>query len=144
LTSPRESRPARKYGIPAEAAFVASHRSDGDIKDHPDYAAAKAGGNAAAVRLVEAKAAPESIEAAMAFGPDVIYAPVVAQEASGHNAIPATMAAFYATHGEARVDTRIVQAVRALPYRCRRHGTHRRASRLRWSGCQGRPLRSGR
>ena len=46
---------------------------------------------------------PDQIEAAHnRFGPDVTYVPVVAQEASGHNAIPRTLAEFYAARAGAR------------------------------------------
>jgi adenine/guanine phosphoribosyltransferase-like PRPP-binding protein len=100
----------RGMGIPTEARFIFSHRSDSALKVHPDFKAAKRGDVEAAARLVEAAASPTLIEKAKALGPDAIFAPVAANEASGPNAIPALAAALCAAHAGARTDGRICQA----------------------------------
>lgn len=105
----------RRHGIPESAGeIVSSYRDDKVIKAHADYKAAKAGDGEAALRLVEATVEPKTIEQARTqFGPDAIYAPVVAREATGHNAIPANLAAYYAEHAGGTVSGEIVQANRA-------------------------------
>jgi hypothetical protein len=58
---------------------------------------------------------PETVEEARSrFGADVIYAAPHAEEASGRNAIPRTMARYYAQATGASTDTGIVQSVRAF------------------------------
>jgi hypothetical protein len=106
----------RRKGIPPSASQpIASFRTDQPLKRHPDYRAAKSGDAAAAVRLIEALVQPDQIEAAHnRFGPDVTYVPVVAQEASGHNAIPRTLAEFYAARAGARTAQGIYQANRTF------------------------------
>lgn len=101
----------RAHGIPREANVpVASYKTDTDIKAHPDYRAAKSGDPAAAVRLVQAVVKPETVaEAESRFGSDVIYVPVTAREASGDNAIPGTLARYYAEATGAETETGIVQ-----------------------------------
>lgn len=107
---------ARVHGFDEKAGEILSdYRDDTAIKAHPDYVAAKAGDDAAADRFVGAMIKPESLEQAKRrFGADAIYAPVVAEEAKGHNAIPVHMAQFYAAHAGGSVDTAIIQANRAF------------------------------
>ncbi|TPN11739.1 LPD5 domain-containing protein [Mesorhizobium sp. B2-1-2] len=105
----------RMQGIPASAVSIAPFTSDGQIKAHPDYRAAKAGDQKAAERMVADLVPDSSLEdAAEAFGTDVIYAPVIAHEASGHNAIPWTLANYYAARTGAEAATDIYQANRAF------------------------------
>jgi hypothetical protein len=87
----------RQRGIPASAAAIATFRSADDLKAHPDYVAAKAGNREATVRLVNDLVRPEQIAMARAkFGADTLFVPVVAEEATGHNAIPEALARYYA------------------------------------------------
>lgn len=66
----------------------------------------------AAARLVQALVKPESIQAAKdAFGKDVIYLPVHAEEASGRY-IPNLLAAHYAANTGAAIDTEVTQTNR--------------------------------
>ena len=112
-----QSRPAepRRHGIPDSAGeIISSHRDDKAIKASADYAAAKAGDNDAALRLVKATVDPATInEARQRFGPDAIYTPVAAREAGGHNKIPHALAVLYAHEAGGTVDDSIVQANRA-------------------------------
>lgn len=88
-------REVRVNGIPAAAQnVIAPHSIDTAIKAHPDYRAAKSGDALAALRMVEAILTPETLGKIRALGPDVIYAPVIAVEQSGHNAIPMAMASY--------------------------------------------------
>jgi hypothetical protein len=105
----------RSLGVPREAGeIIADYRSDQEIKRHPDYRAAKAGDNAAAVRFVSDIVKPDSVAAArQRFGADVIYAPVIAEEASGHNSIPRTLAEYYAATTGGRTASGILQTNRA-------------------------------
>lgn len=106
---------SRQHGIPAAAIVISSYANDRPLKAHVDYKAAKAGDTQAAVRLVRDVVKPGTIEAARkSFGTDVIFTPVVALEASGHNAIPWTLAEFFAANAGARTTIDIVQANRAF------------------------------
>jgi hypothetical protein len=106
----------RRHGFSADAAVpVATSASIDALKAHPDYAAAKAGDIAAATRLVADLVSKENVEEAKRrFGSDVIYLPVVAQEASGHNALPRALATYYAVGTGARAGHGIIQANRAF------------------------------
>lgn len=87
----------RRTGLPASAAVMQSHRNFHALKRHPDYNAAKSGDYAAAFRLVRDNVSDELIaQARQQFGPDAIYAPVVAIEQQGYNAIPGRLAQRYA------------------------------------------------
>lgn len=106
---------ARSLGIPKMAdPPIFSHSDSARLKDHPDYTAAKAGDRAAAIRFVSDIVDPVTVdEARRRFGEDVIYAPAAAEEASGRNAIPATLAAYYAEFAGGTVEPNIIQTVRA-------------------------------
>jgi hypothetical protein len=105
----------RQYGIPADAPTITTFKSDEGIKAHRDYKAAKSGDRAAAARLVSGLVRPEQVETALAkFGPDTLYVPVVAEEATGHNAIPEFLARYYAEATGADVARGIRQTVRAF------------------------------
>lgn len=111
----QEGGAVRSAGIPKDAALVADFRNDIPLKRHADYKAAKAGDMDAAARLVQAVVKTDSLEAAKkAFGGDVIYVPVHAEEASGRNKIPNALALYYAAETGAEVDDSIVQANRAF------------------------------
>ncbi len=105
----------RKLGIPREAGkAISSHSSMDALRAHPDYRAAKSGDAHAAVRLVSDLVQTETAkEARRRFGPDVVFAAAMAEESSGANAIPRTLAEYYAAITGGTVDGSIVQAVRA-------------------------------
>jgi len=104
--------PAREFGLPSEAGTpVFAFRNDQPMKRHPNYTAAKSGDIAAAARLVGDIVPRANLEeAARRFGKDAIYVPVHAEEASGRNALPATLAVYYADEAGGRVSSDIVQA----------------------------------
>lgn len=110
------SKAARSTGFDkASGTVVADFKNDNPLKAHVDYKSAKAGDVAAAARLVQALVKPESIEAAKkAFGDDVIYVPVHAEEASGRNKIPGMLAHLYSDRTGGSVDLDIMQANRAF------------------------------
>ncbi len=65
--------------------------SNGAAQAHPDYAAAKAGDDAAALKLARDMVAPEYVKAirdALPAGAKPTIVPVMAREASGNNRIP--------------------------------------------------------
>ncbi|HET6631518.1 MAG TPA: PLxRFG domain-containing protein [Rhodanobacteraceae bacterium] len=104
---------ARTEALPATAATPAAlWRNDKPLKALPEYAAAKAGDAAAAVRLVERVAQP-LLQQAAGWGPNVIYVAPHAEEVAGPNAIPRTLAAYLAVHTGGTPDTSIVQTNRA-------------------------------
>nr|WP_272904202.1 anti-CBASS Acb1 family protein [Xanthobacter agilis] len=106
----------RTDGVPREAGeVVSSFTSDAEMKAHPAYAAAKAGDPDAAVEIVRDLMKPEVIaKAGKRFGPDAVYAPVLAVEATGRNKIPVMMAARLAEETGAQADALVVQSVRAF------------------------------
>lgn len=106
----------RQFGVPAAAgAPISSFKNDQEMKANPDYRAAKTGDVAAAARMVTALVKPETVhDAAKRFGPDVVYAPVLAIEAGGYNAIPKALADFYATSTDAAVTDDINQVSKAF------------------------------
>jgi hypothetical protein len=110
------SHEARRQGIPPAAdPPLQSFRNTTPLKAHPDYAAAKAGDRAAAVRLVTDLVPQKTLdEAAERFGPGAIFAAAHAEEASGRNAIPTTLADLLAAATDGRADDGIVQANRAF------------------------------
>ncbi|MBX6420186.1 MAG: hypothetical protein IRZ06_04135, partial [Nevskia sp.] len=129
-----EGQPAvRSTGFDkASGTVVADFKNDIPLKANPDYKAAKAGDTDAAVRLVKALVKPESIEAARAFGKDVTYVPVHAEEAAGLNKIPSALAAYYAKQTGADVGGTIVQTNRA--YHTGANAMERLLARAEFSG----------
>lgn len=103
----------RELGLPADVPEITSMRNTNELKAHPDYTAAKAGDVQAAARLVQDLVKPEQLEAARALG-EAIWAAPHAQEASGPNAIPNTLAVHYAGATGGSVDESIVQANRTF------------------------------
>jgi hypothetical protein len=105
----------RSAAIPRTATVIASYASDADIKSDPDYRAAKDGDQEAAARMVERVVKPENIaQAATAFGAEVTYVPVIAEEATGKNKIPELTAHLYAISTGASVTDEIIQSSRAF------------------------------
>lgn len=109
------SAPVRTIAFPKTVdPPIASYAKDTEIKAHADYKAAKGGDAAAAARLVVDVVKPETVQlAGQRFGADAIYAPVIAREAAGDNAIPEAVAHFYAGSTGAAVADQIVQVSRA-------------------------------
>lgn len=104
----------RTKGIPASIQSpISLWRNDQPLKAHASYKAAKAGDPQAAVDLIRTVAQPLAAQAT-AFDTDVIYIAPHAIEASGKNAIPATLAAYLAAANGSRLDTEIVQSNRAF------------------------------
>ena len=108
------SRAQGGRGLPNDVEPVFDYRNDIPLKSHPDYKAAKAGDMDAAARLVRDMVKPESLEASRKLGPDVIYVPVHAEEATGKNKIPNMLAMEHAKAAGALVDSSIVQTNKAF------------------------------
>ena len=106
----------RKQGIPKEAdPPISSYTKDSDIKAHKDYRAAKAGDVEAAARLIPDLVKAGTIAAAKnRFGSDVFYAPVIAEESGGHNAIPEALARYHAGKTQADLSNDIIQTSQAF------------------------------
>lgn len=97
LSRAPEQQTPRTSAFPADAALLADFRNDEPLKRHADYRAAKSGDADAAAELVKQLVKSDTLEAArQRFGSDVAYLPVMAQEASGKNAIPNALASYYA------------------------------------------------
>ena len=106
---------AREAGLPAKTEAISSHADPSILKARPEYAAAKAGDVQAAARLVEATVKPSTFKEALdKFGTDALYTPVVAEEATGPNRIPAALAELYAARTGADTARGIVQVTRAF------------------------------
>ena len=103
----------------------------GSADKHPRYAEAKSGGEDAAVELVNDLVSDSAVERVRAMIGDKkpTIVPVMAEEQTGHNAIPAAYAIKLAQDLELPLDGGIVQAVRArrtgtgADYRLANHST---------------------
>lgn len=105
----------RAKGFPAGVEVIAPFTSDAEIKANADYRAAKSGDAGAATRLAFALFPSMLIRRARArFGTDVIYAPVVAEEASGDNRIPHALARHIQMATGAEFSADILQSKRAF------------------------------
>ena len=111
-----ENPPApRTQGLPAGSKTMWIWRNVSKLKAHPDYAAAKAGDPAAAIRVVEDVVDDKTISKAReAFGTDVIYVPVFARERAGTNKLPIATAAVLASATGAQVRYDILQTNEAF------------------------------
>lgn len=87
---------------------------DATLKAHPDYRAAKAGDQAAAVNVVWDLATDYLVKVVEKLPRDVIYVAPFAREATGDNAIPQVMAAACASLAGGNVDNEIVQVTRVF------------------------------
>ncbi|MCX5819737.1 MAG: hypothetical protein NT047_07485 [Deltaproteobacteria bacterium] len=124
----------RRHAIPEKAGrIIASNNDFKKLTAHADFPAAKKGNKAAAVRLVQALVKPETVaEAEKRFGAGAIYAAPHAAEATGRNAIPVTLAEYYAAKTDGTADSNIVQSVRAFHTGAK--AMDRLISRVRFSG----------
>lgn len=111
----REEGRARAVGVPRAAGETAAlWRNDQPLKRDVDYRAAKAGDSEAAIRLIDRNAAPLAEQAKERWGSDVTFVAPHAEEATGKNAIPQTLAAYLAAHTGGEVDRGIVQTNRTF------------------------------
>lgn len=106
----------------------------GSAEKHPDYAAAKSGDIDAAKRLVDDIVTEEALNRVgeiIGEGEPVVV-PVIAEEATGANRIPAAYSAKIAKHFGLPVDPAIVQTVRA--YHTGANADHRLANHAVFDG----------
>ena len=123
----------RQVGFRSTVQDLTSHNDDSAIKADENYKAAKAGDAEAAARLVDATVDRATLDQAKAkFGPEAIYTPVTAEEATGHNAIPHALAALYADETGAKVATEVHQVNRA--FHTGAGAMERLANRARFAG----------
>ena len=112
---PKSSYTVREHGFPVEAGMpFFLFTDDATLKAHPDYRAAKAGDQAAAVNVVWDLAADYLLKVVDKLPRDVIYVAPFAREATGDNAIPQVMAAACASLAGGNVDNEIVQVTRVF------------------------------
>jgi N12 class adenine-specific DNA methylase len=107
----------RSQGVPKAAAeTVHTFTKDADIKAHARYREAKAGDWQAAVAVVDDLVPDVDLQRARErFGTDVVYVPVIAEEASGRNKLPNALAELYAQATGAAVEpSAITQVNRAF------------------------------
>ncbi len=125
---------ATRRAWPADFPPVALHGAETQVKQHPAYAAAKAGDMPSAAILVKALANVEVISALIAThkASRPILLPVYAIESAGNNPIPQALAHYIAAHAGWNVDNQIVQANRVG--RTGRDGYYRLAVQPRFDG----------
>lgn len=100
---------------PAATLPLGVWREMSALREHPDYASAKAGNPEAAARLISDVMTPQLIAQARAkFGESAIFVPVHAIEANGENMLPRTYAQALASATGGSVSQGIVQANRAF------------------------------
>jgi orotate phosphoribosyltransferase len=112
---PKSTYTVREYGFPADADrpyFLFA--DDTTLKAHPDYRAAKAGDQAAAVSVVWDIAAEYLARVVAQLSKDVIFVAPFAREATGDNAIPQVIAAACAALTGGKIDNEIVQVTRVF------------------------------
>lgn len=107
-------------------------RQDRELKAHPAYRQAKAGDKDAALELVLDVAVAGLYEHRDRFGSGVLFVAPHAEEATGDNAIPQTLAAVCAAIFQAQVDTEIVQSDRV--YHTGADPMERMAARAQFQG----------
>lgn len=113
--APKSSAAMRSQGLPADVVEIHGARNTDALKAHADYAEAKAGDAGAAARLVTDLVTPADIAAArQKVGGGAVWAFPHAEEATGHNMIPAMMASRYAAETGGTVAEPIVQVNRAF------------------------------
>jgi proteasome lid subunit RPN8/RPN11 len=128
---------AAYYGNPANAprrpiAKIRLMTSPAALKAHPDYEAAKAGDRAAAIRVASSLSKADKIQALAADHPGAVLVPVLAEEATGSNQLPAALAAVINVATGLKVDHGIVQSVRA--HRTGQGHLYRMAHRPKFTG----------
>jgi hypoxanthine phosphoribosyltransferase len=104
----------RLKGFPSGLAVLALFQADTALKAYAGYPAAKAGDASAALDLVIELAVPWLYANSNRFVAGLNYVAPHAQEATGDNAIPQTLAAVCAAVHRGKVDTEIVQIDRVF------------------------------
>ena len=102
----------RSKGMPAEIVVVSLFTQDASLKAHPAYRQAKAGDKDAALELVIDVVVSWLYAQRERFPPGLVFVAPHAQEATGDNAIPQTLASVCAAIYEGKPDTEIVQSDR--------------------------------
>ena len=102
----------RSKGLPVEIVGVSLFAQDAPLKSHPAYRQAKAGDKDAALELVIEVAVSWLYAQRERFPPGLLFVAPHAQEATGDNAIPQTLASVCAAIYEGKADTEIVQSDR--------------------------------
>jgi len=102
----------RSKGLPVEIVVVSLFAQDAPLKSHPAYRQAKAGDKDAALELVIEVAVSWLYAQCERFPPGLLFVAPHAQEATGDNAIPQTLASVCAAIYEGKADTEIVQSDR--------------------------------
>lgn len=111
--SPESLFSERRYGFPHSVnAPLWLFDNDADLKKHPRYQEAKAGGIEAAVELVSDVALDFLVSIKARLPSDAIYIAPHAREATGDNAIPQVLATAAAIVGQGKIETEIVQVTR--------------------------------
>lgn len=101
-------------GFPAGLSTLALFQTDAALKAHASYRAAKAGDASEALDLVIDLAVPWLYAHSSRFEAGLNFVAPHAQEATGDNAIPQTLAAVCAAVHRGKVDTEIVQIDRVF------------------------------
>lgn len=104
----------RTYGFPLKQKPLSLFTKDAEIKAHASYVQAKAGDQAAAMRLVFDLALDWLQGHKESFQSDCIFVAPHAQEASGDNAIPQVLSSVCAKVLNGQSDTEIVQIDRVF------------------------------
>lgn len=102
----------RSFGFPETVRVLSLFQTDGGIKSHSRYVAAKAGDHEAALDLIVDLALPWLFALQDTFEHPCIFVAPHAKELSGDNAIPQTLAAVCSAVFSGSVDTTIVQTDR--------------------------------
>jgi len=122
----------RSEPIPPGTTPLFLFTQDERLKVHPAYKQAKGGTEKAALDLVLDIAVAWLYEHRERFAPDLLFVAPHAQEATGDNAIPQTLAAVCAAIYRGRVDTEIVQSDRV--YHTGADPMERMAARAQFEG----------
>ena len=117
---------------PKDFPKVTVHTTIPKLRNHPDYAAAKAGDRRSAARVVADLVKTERIIQLGKAHPNAIVVPVHAEEASGRNAIPEAYAERIGRITGLEVDSGIVQSARA--YHTDKGARHRLISQAEFDG----------
>ena len=122
----------RSRGFPPHISPMFLLRQDGPLKAHSAYRQAKAGDKNSALELVLDLAVTWLYERRDRFAPGMLFVAPHAQEATGDNAIPQTLAAVCAEIFQGVVDTGIVQSDRV--YHTGADPMERMAARAQFEG----------
>ena len=122
----------RSRGFPQHITPLFLYQQDKLLKAHQAYKQAKAGEQHAALELVLDVAVAWLYDHRDRFGPGMLFVAPHAQEATGDNAIPQTLAAVCAAVFQGQVDTEIVQSDRV--YHTGADPMERMAARAQFEG----------